>query len=123
MNNMIRSIVCLITLASLMMPAVAVAETAEQAYQKARDAHYTLKNSSRKQMYREQWERVLDRFESVYERFPESRRGADALYMCGKTVAGLYGISRIRPDAERAVELFEEMAEISTFEPRPETSP
>ena len=95
----------MITLASLMVPAVAIAENAEQAYQKARDAYYALQNSSRKQMYREQWERVFERFDSVYERFPESRRGADALYMCGKTVAGLYGISRIRPDAERAVEL------------------
>ena len=108
---MIRSIVCMITLASLMVPAVAIAENAEQAYQKARDAYYALQNSSRKQMYREQWERVFERFDSVYERFPESRRGADALYMCGKTVAGLYGISRIRPDAERAVELFEQMAD------------
>ena len=108
---MIRSIVCMITLASLIVPAVAIAENAEQAYQKARDAYYALQNSSRKQMYREQWERVFERFDSVYERFPESRRGADALYMCGKTVAGLYGISRIRPDAERAVELFQQMAD------------
>ena len=109
---MIRSIVCMITLACLMVPTVAIAENAEQAYQKARDAYYALQNSSRKQMYREQWERVFERFESVYERFPNSRRGADALYMCGKTIAGLYGISRIKPDAEHAVELFEQMADI-----------
>ena len=62
-------------------------------------------------MYRENWERVFDQFESVAKRFPETRRGADALYMCGKTITGLYRISRIRPDAERAVELFEEMAD------------
>jgi len=31
--------------------------------------------------------------------------------MCGKTISGLYGISRIKPDAKRAVELFEEMAD------------
>jgi len=93
------------------VPVVAFAESAEQAYQKARDAYYALQNSSRKQMYREQWERVFDKFESVHERFPENKRGADALYMCGKTVTGLYGISRIKPDAERAVELFEEMAD------------
>jgi len=95
-----------------MVPAVAIADNAEQAYQKARDAYYALQNSSRKKMYREQWERVFERFESVYERFPDSSRGDDALYMCGKTVAGLYEISRIKPDAERAVELFEQMADI-----------
>jgi len=108
---MIRLIVCIITLAGLMVPAAALAENAEQAYQKARDAYYALQNSSRKQMYREHWERVFDQFESVAKRFPETKRGADALYMCGKTITGLYRISRIKPDAERAVELFEEMAD------------
>jgi len=110
-NKMIRLIVCIITLAGLMVPAAALAENAEQAYQKARDAYYALQNSSRKQMYREHWERVFDQFESVAKRFPETKRGADALYMCGKTITGLYRISRIKPDAERAVELFEEMAD------------
>ncbi|MEN8728693.1 MAG: hypothetical protein AB1Z51_02690, partial [Desulfuromonadales bacterium] len=112
MNKILRTILCIICLAGLLAPAPAVAETAEQAYRKARDTYYALQNSSRKQMYRDQWERVFDRFESVYVRFPDSRRGADALYMCGKTIAGLYGISRIGPDAERAVELLEEMADI-----------
>ncbi len=112
MNKMIRSIICIMTLASLMVPAAALGESAEQAYQKARDAYYSLQNSARKQMYREQWEQVFDRFRAVYERYPETSRGPDALYMCGKTTAGLYGISRIKPDAERAVELFEEMADI-----------
>ena len=102
MNKMLRSILCLVSLACLMVPAAAVAENAEQAYQKAREAYYALQNSARKQMYRDQWERVFERFASVHERFPTSRRGADALYMCGKTFAGLYGISRTRPDAERA---------------------
>ena len=63
-------------------------------------------------MYREQWERVYGQFESVYERFPKSKRGADALYMCAKTTDGLYSVSRVKSDAERAVELFEQMAEI-----------
>jgi len=108
---MIRLIVCIITLVGLMVPVSALAENAEQAYRKARDAYYALQNSSRKQMYRENWERVFGQFESVAKRFPETRRGADALYMCGKTIAGLYRVSRIRPDAERAVELFEEMAD------------
>jgi N-acetylmuramoyl-L-alanine amidase len=108
---MIRILVYMMTLVCLLIPSVVFAENVEQAYQKARESYYTLQNSSRKQMYREQWERVYDNFESVYERFPKTGRGADALYMCGKTTAGLYGISRIKPDAERAVSLFEQMAE------------
>ena len=62
-------------------------------------------------MYRENWERVFEQFESVYERFPKTRRGADSLYMCGKTTAGLYAVSRIKPDAQRAADLFVQMAE------------
>jgi N-acetylmuramoyl-L-alanine amidase len=107
-----RIFVCILTLVCFLLPVVAFAESADQAYQKARDAYYSLQNSSRKQMYREQWERVYSQFESVYERFPKSKRGSDALYMCGKTTAGLYAISRIKPDAERAVDLYVKMAEI-----------
>lgn len=105
-----RIIVCILTLICLVPTATAFAESADQAYQKARDAYYSLQNSSRKQMYREQWQRVFDQFESVHKRFPKSNRGADALYMCGKTLTGLHAVSRIAPDAEHAVELFEQMA-------------
>ena len=111
MNVMTRIIVCLLSLTCLLVPGTALAENAEQAYQKARNAYHALQNSSRKQMYREQWELVFNKFEDVHERFPNTGRGADALYMCGKTTAGLYSVSRIRPDAERAVEIFERMAE------------
>jgi N-acetylmuramoyl-L-alanine amidase len=107
-----RPIVCLLTIIALMLPVAVLAESADQAYQKARDSYYSLQNSSRKQMYREQWLKVFNEFESVYERFPKSKRGADALYMCGKTTAGLYEISRIKPDAERAVRLYVEMADV-----------
>ena len=106
-----RIMVCLLTIVCLFSPAIVSGENAEQSYQKARNDYHSLQNSSRKQMYREQWERVYNQFEAVHERFPASKRGADALYMCGKTTAGLYAISRIKPDAERAVELFERMAE------------
>lgn len=90
---------------------MASAENADQAYRKAREDYHALLNSSRKQMYREQWERVFNQFASVHERFSKSKRGADALYMCGKTTVGMYDVSRIKPDAQRAVELFEQMAE------------
>jgi N-acetylmuramoyl-L-alanine amidase len=109
---MYRFFVCTLTLFCLLCSTHAFAESSEQAYQKARDAYYALQNSSRKQMYREQWQRVFDKFEAVYKRFPKSRRGDDALYMCGKTFSGLYSVSRIKPDAKRAVELFLKMAEV-----------
>jgi N-acetylmuramoyl-L-alanine amidase len=110
MKTMTRIIFCLLTCVCLFVPAPASADNVEQAYRKARNAYQALQNSARKQMYREQWELVFSQFESVQKRFPESSRGADALFMCAKTTAGLYSVSRIQPDAERAVELFERMA-------------
>ena len=106
-----RILVVIISLCCLLVPSLLYAETAEDAYQSARKFYYDLQNSSRKQMYRENWERVYDKFEVVHEKFPDTRRGADALYMCGKTTAELYGVSRIKPDAEKAVQLYEKMAE------------
>ena len=106
-----RIVILILSLLWLLSPVTVFAENSEQAYQKARDAYYSLQDSSRKQMYRENWENVYDKFESVYQRFPKTRRGADSLYMCGKTMAGLYAVSRINPDAQRSVELFVQMAE------------
>ncbi|MEJ2525357.1 MAG: N-acetylmuramoyl-L-alanine amidase [Desulfuromonadales bacterium] len=107
-----RFVILLLVLFALVPPVTVCAESADQAYRKARESYYALQNSARKQMYREQWQKVFDRFQAVYERFPDTRRGGDALYMCGKTMAGLYNISRIEPDAERAVALFEDMARV-----------
>jgi N-acetylmuramoyl-L-alanine amidase len=109
--NMKRIVIFILSLLWLLSPVTVFAESSEQAYQKARDAYYSLQDSSRKQMYRENWEDVYDKFESVYQRFPKTRRGADSLYMCGKTMAGLYTVSRIKPDAQRSVDLFVQMAE------------
>jgi N-acetylmuramoyl-L-alanine amidase len=109
--NMKRIVILILSLLWLLSPVTVFAENSEQAYQKARDAYYSLQDSSRKQMYRENWENVFDKFESVYQRFPKTRRGSDSLYMCGKTIAGLYAVSRIKPDAQRSVDLFVQMAE------------
>jgi N-acetylmuramoyl-L-alanine amidase len=109
--NMKRIVILILSLLWLLSPVTVFAENSEQAYQKARDAYYSLQDSSRKQMYRENWENVFDKFESVYQRFPKTRRGSDSLYMCGKTIAGLYSVSRIKPDAQRSVDLFVQMAE------------
>jgi N-acetylmuramoyl-L-alanine amidase len=109
--KMKRIVILILSLLWLLSPVTVFAESSEQAYQKARNAYYSLQDSSRKQMYRENWENVYDKFESVYQRFPKTRRGADSLYMCGKTLSGLYAISRIKPDAQRSVDLFVQMAE------------
>ncbi|MDT8424085.1 MAG: N-acetylmuramoyl-L-alanine amidase [Desulfuromonadales bacterium] len=87
--------------------AVAPAETA---YGKARDAYYRLIESSQKKLYRDNWGKVIDLFTVVHKRYPDSSRGADAAFMVGSSREQLYAISRLRGDAERAVESYDEMA-------------
>jgi N-acetylmuramoyl-L-alanine amidase len=89
---------------------VTAAETADQSYDIARKAYYALQDSSRKQMYRDQWLNVINRFADVYKTYPDSPRGADALFMWAKTTDGLYQISRLSGDAQDAVELYEQVA-------------
>lgn len=95
----------------LLVPASVSGADAEQAYQKAKDGYRTLMKSSKKQLYRDNWIRVIDRFLAVNNEYPDHPRGASALYMAGKTCRGLYGVSRVKKDARQGVELFDSLAE------------
>ncbi|PLX75332.1 MAG: N-acetylmuramoyl-L-alanine amidase [Desulfuromonas sp.] len=95
----------------LICAASALAVSAEQAYQTARKSYYDLQDSSRKQMYRDQWQKVIDRFSAVHQQFPEHRRGADALFMVAKAREGLYQVSRIAEDARQAAVAYRRVAE------------
>ncbi len=81
----------------------------ETAYQKAKGRYLDLQASSRKQMYRENWTRVIEDFVGIAQAWPDHRRAADALYMAGKSARGLYRISRIRDDARLAVRYFDRL--------------
>lgn len=108
MRIFLKILLCLLLIFSA-LPAAA-ASGPEPAYQKARDAYYVLQNSARKQLYRDQWQKVLRLFEQVHERYPGSARADDALFMRGKTTAQLYKISRLKTDASDAVDLYREVA-------------
>ncbi|MDT8441325.1 MAG: N-acetylmuramoyl-L-alanine amidase [Desulfuromonadales bacterium] len=108
MTKTIRQFTLLLLLLTLAAPALA--KSAEQAYQEARDAYYVLQNSARKQMYRDQWLKVIDLFQSVQSRHADHKRGADALFMVAKTRDGLYVVSRVEDDARQAADDYRQMA-------------
>jgi len=108
MRPFLKILLCLLLIFSA-LPAVG-ASGPEATYQKARDAYYTLQNSARKQLYRDQWQKVLELFEQVHERYPGSSRADDALFMRGKTTAKLYKISRLKTDASDAIDLYRDVA-------------
>ncbi len=110
MRLFLRLALLMLLLLSL-VPAAGAAD-AERSYQQARDAYYKLQNSARKQLYRDQWQKVLDLFEKVYERYPNSGRADDALFMAAKTTAKLYNISRVKTDASQAVDLYRKTVQL-----------
>ncbi|MHB8709323.1 MAG: N-acetylmuramoyl-L-alanine amidase, partial [Desulfuromonadales bacterium] len=82
----------------------------EPAYRKAREAYDALQAAPRKQKFRSEWEKVLNRFMAVYERDQKGPRAGDALFMAGKTLTGLYRISQVDDDAWTAVTMYEHVA-------------
>ena len=87
------------------------ADMATAPYQAARADYYNLKNSSRKQLYRENWLQVIDNLVKVQRRFPDSKRAPDALFLAGKASQGLYQVSRVARDAELAIKHFVQLQE------------
>jgi N-acetylmuramoyl-L-alanine amidase len=90
----------------------------EPAYRKARDAYAALQSAPRKQKFRSEWDKVLHQFVRVYERAPAGPHAGEALFMAGKTLAGLYRVSQVTDDAWMAVAMFERVADdvpTSTF--------
>ncbi|WP_051360782.1 N-acetylmuramoyl-L-alanine amidase [Desulfuromonas sp. TF] len=87
------------------------AADAESAYRKAKEGYQQLLKSSKQQLYRSNWEKVIDGFMRVRDTYPRHPKAAAALYMAGKSCQGLYKISRVKKDAGRAFELYSLLAE------------
>ncbi len=87
------------------------ASSGEKAYRSAKEEYRQLLSSARKQLYRENWNRVIEAFLSVDENFPRSSKAPSALYLGGKACSGLYEVSRAQKDARRAIEIFDRIAD------------
>lgn len=102
----------LIPLLVLLGGGSAFADTATAAFQSARADYYSLKNSSRQQLYRDNWLQVIDNLVKVQQRFPDSQRAPDCLYLAGKASQGLHQVSRVKQDARLAVDYFDRLVEL-----------
>lgn len=91
------------------LPSTALAD-AETAYGKAKEGYRQLLDSPKRQLHRDRWQAVIEGFLAVNRTYPKHRRGADALYQAGKATQGMYGVSRVRDDARRAVEFYDTLA-------------
>jgi len=85
--------------------------SAENLYRKAKKDYRQLVKSRKRIKYRDQWERVIGEFETVADRYPNSRRADDALYNAGVVTLKLRKRSRAVRDTDRALQIFRRLAE------------
>ena len=71
---------------------------AEADYLKAQSCYNSLRQSSRKRKYRDNWLRCIEKFHSVYRKHPNSGYAAAGLFMSGKLYAGLHQYSNRKSD-------------------------
>jgi len=100
---------CLIFILLLLLPALCGADVSDRTYETARKSYYDLQDSQKERLYRHNWLKVVDLFEQVFEKHPDGRRAADALFMAGKTTFELYGISGMKEDARNAAKFFDRL--------------
>jgi N-acetylmuramoyl-L-alanine amidase len=81
-----------------------------ETYQKARRQYDLLLASQKKQLYRDNWERVIDRFVDFAKRNPTHAKAPSAVYLAGKASQRLYGISRKQSDIASAVAFYKRLA-------------
>lgn len=93
----------------LLTVATGLAGDAEGDYQRAKEGYRQLLDSSKKQLYRHNWQKVIDRFLAVEKAYPGHRRAPDALYMAGKASEGLYRVSRVDKDARQAAGFYDRL--------------
>ncbi len=89
--------------------ATASASTDSQ-YNAARDAYIQLTKNPSKQQYRHNWDKVLKQLNHFTENYPTHAKAPSAYYLLGKSYRQLYDISRIKSDAQDAVDSFNTLA-------------
>jgi N-acetylmuramoyl-L-alanine amidase len=88
---------------------VTSALTAEDRYPDAEACVSSLKQSSRKMKYRDNWLQCIEKYYSIYRQDPDGDRAAASLYMSGKLYADLYSQSRRKSDLRAAHTMYEKV--------------
>lgn len=81
-----------------------------ETFQKARQQYDLLLASQKKQLYRDNWERVIDRLDSFSKRYSTHSKAPAAIYLAGKASQRLYGISQKKADIVSAIAFYKRLA-------------
>ncbi|MCD4788249.1 MAG: N-acetylmuramoyl-L-alanine amidase [Desulfobacterales bacterium] len=99
-------LVCFYALAVL-WPCESFAITAKDKYFKAETCYKKLRNNPKKNKYRHNWLRCIEKFQAVYKHAPKGPWAAAGLYMSGELYGKLYKISSKESDRKEAIDIFE----------------
>ncbi|MGC8578423.1 MAG: N-acetylmuramoyl-L-alanine amidase [bacterium] len=100
--------VCFATVIVVTSPARA-SKKRDQAYylySKAVKDYYILNANRQKQQYRDTWLNVINEFEQVYKKYPNSSYAPRALYNIGNLYNNLYTCSFLMKDLDKAIDAF-----------------
>ncbi|PLX82184.1 MAG: N-acetylmuramoyl-L-alanine amidase [Desulfuromonas sp.] len=103
----VRTFLSLLTLLLLVVPVCA-----DDAYDKVRSEFRKLQNSSKQQLYRHNWERVIEGLEQFQRNDQDHPQAASALFLAGRASHDLYRISGVRKDAVSAVKMFDRVHDL-----------
>ncbi|MGD8666209.1 MAG: N-acetylmuramoyl-L-alanine amidase [Desulfobacterales bacterium] len=83
--------------------------TPKAAYINAESCYRDLRNSNQKMKYRSNWQRCIDKFQSVYDKDPEGPWAAAGLFMAATLHQQLYAWSKSADDLETAADMFHQI--------------
>ena len=87
-------------------PTTAKRATPKEAYISGEACYRDLRNNARKMKYRSNWQRCIDKFQSVYDKDPEGPWAPAGLFMAATLHRKLYAYSRSADDLETAAAIF-----------------
>ncbi len=87
--------------------------TPKASYISAEACYRDLRNSNQKMKYRSNWQRCIDKFQSVYDKDPEGSWAAAGLFMTATLYQKLHAYSKSADDLETASDMFHQI--ISEF--------
>ena len=82
----------------------------ERLYESARRDYYSLLDSQRKQRFHDSWERVINSFDGIVDKYPQCSKAPDSLFNMGVLYQKLYRKSWLQADLEMAQKAYERLA-------------
>ncbi len=84
--------------------------SSEELYYLAQKSYYQLKRIPDKQQFRHHWEKVIQKFSRVMQRYPQSPEAYKATFTIAGLYQGLNGISKNPKDMDRALHFYKKVS-------------